>query len=70
VTRQDASFSATVIPGTAYVAAEVTMVSASIPSPIATPSPFTKEIREQEAVEVKPKIKLHVAEDAICESCQ
>ncbi len=72
VTRQDASFSATVIPGTSYVAAEVTMVSGSIPSPIATPSPFTKEIREQEKVEVKPasNIKLHVAEDAVCESCQ
>ncbi len=40
-----------------------------IPSPIATPSPFTKEVREAVAAP-KRQVKLHVAEDAICESCQ
>lgn len=45
------------------------VVAAAVPSPIATPSPFTKDIRE-EATVAKPQIKLHVAEDAICESCQ
>ena len=47
-------------------------VSEAIPSPVATPSPFTQEVLEEKVpvVEVKPKIKLHVAEDAICESCQ
>lgn len=45
-------------------------IMSAIPSPIPTPSPFTKMVREQEPVIVKPSIKLHVAEDAICESCQ
>jgi len=44
-------------------------VMASTLSPMATPSPFTKMIQEQE-VALKPKVKLHVAEDAICEACQ
>lgn len=44
---------------------------APIPSPIATPSPFTKEVREAVAVPApKRQVKLHIAEDAICESCQ
>jgi ribonucleoside-diphosphate reductase alpha chain len=73
--KPDATFSATVIPGTAFVKSEVgVMATATEPilSPLPTPSPFTKEIREQEKVEVKqkPNIKLHVAEEAICESCQ
>jgi ribonucleoside-diphosphate reductase alpha chain len=73
--KPDATFSATVIPGTAFVKSEVSVmatVTEPILSPLPTPSPFTKEIREQEKVEVKqkPNIKLHVAEEAICESCQ
>ena len=72
--KPDATFSATVIPGTAFVKSEMGIMANTAPvlSPLATPSPFTKEIREQEKVEVKPKgnIKLHVAEEAICESCQ
>lgn len=67
---KDATFTTTVVPGTAFVKATV-VAQAPIPSPIATPSPFTKEIRESEMIE-KPKaqVKLHVAEDAVCESCQ
>lgn len=43
-----------------------------VPSPIATPSPLTKEVVEAGKVPVLEKrpIKLHVAEDAICEACQ
>ncbi len=75
-TKQDAAFTPTVVAGTAFVKSEVQpmaqKVEAPILSPIATPSPFTKEIREAQAVEAKQsqKVKLHVAEDAICESCQ
>lgn len=74
--KPDATFSATVIPGTAFVKSEVSVMAAvtePILSPLPTPSPFTKEIREQEEkveVKQKPNIKLHVAEEAICESCQ
>lgn len=42
-------------------------------SPISTPSPFVKEVRDEaksDTVPAKPNVKLHVAEDAICESCQ
>ena len=35
----------------------------------ATPSPFTEAMHAQPSV-IKPKVKLHVAEDAICEACQ
>ncbi len=70
----DATFSPTVIPGTAFVKAEVSAaIPAPVLSPLSTPSPFTKEIREEaEKVEVvqKPKVKLHVADEGICESCQ
>ena len=53
----------------------VSVEAAAIPSPIATPSPFTKEMVEHKHVEAaveKPKraVKLHVAEEAICEACQ
>ena len=43
-----------------------------VKSPIATPSPITKETIEHSKVAVQKKgdIKLHVAEEAICESCQ
>jgi ribonucleoside-diphosphate reductase alpha chain len=45
------------------------------PSPVSVLSPMTRETIEadkvvQEVPKVKPQIKLHVAEDAICESCQ
>jgi len=45
---------------------------ASVKSPIATPSPITKESLESEKVTTKKKndVTLHVAEDASCESCQ
>jgi len=51
---------------------EAVTVTAAILSPISTPSPFTKELRETEKVELKPKgtVKLHVADEGICESCQ
>ncbi len=60
------------IPSSAFVKGSSTVMAASIPSPMPTPSPFTKEIREAEKVEQKPKgtIKLHVADEGICESCQ
>ena len=70
--KQDATFTATVVPGTAFVKVETGIHAKAIKSPLATPSPFTKEIREAQAVETqeKPNIKLHVADDGICESCQ
>jgi ribonucleoside-diphosphate reductase alpha chain len=55
---------------TAALEQGVVAAAAPIPSPIATPSPFTKEVREAATVTPKRNIKLHVAEDAICESCQ
>ncbi len=47
-------------------------MSAAIPMPISYPSPMSRETIDADKVvqEVKPKFKLHVAEDAICESCQ
>ncbi len=73
--QQDSTFSAVAVPGVAFVKREEVIVGMTpILSPLPTPSPFTKEIREREAEKVevkqKPKIKLHVAEDATCESCQ
>ena len=51
-----------------------TPVAASILSPMSVPSPITRESIEAEKVvsEVpkKPQVTLHVAEDAMCESCQ
>ncbi|MBX9906705.1 ribonucleoside-diphosphate reductase subunit alpha [Patescibacteria group bacterium] len=46
--------------------------AAAVPSPLPTPSPFTQAAMEQSKVAVQEKrpIKLHVAEDAICEACQ
>jgi hypothetical protein len=42
-----------------------------IPSPIATPSPFAKNMDDAKVpVAAKRPIKLHVAEEAICEACQ
>ena len=71
--QQDSTFSpVSVVPSAPFVPTEApVMAQAPILSPLPTPSPFTKEVREVEKVEVqKPKVKLHVAEDAICESCQ
>lgn len=57
-------------------------IDMGVPSPMATPSPLTKEAVEAGMVVPvvatkplvkladRPKPKLHVAEDAICESCQ
>lgn len=65
-----AAANATVLPiaPVAHVHAEAVL------SPIATPSPFTKMVREHQEetvpVAVVPKVRLHKAEDAICESCQ
>jgi ribonucleoside-diphosphate reductase alpha chain len=54
--------------------ADMAPLQASIPSPIATPSPFTKEVvaaaEAKVATAPKKQVKLHVAEEAICESCQ
>lgn len=57
---------------------DMASMQASIPqsilSPMATPSPFTKDIVADAEAKVaaapKKQIKLHVAEEAICESCQ
>jgi ribonucleoside-diphosphate reductase alpha chain len=53
---------------------EVAPMQQAILSPIATPSPFTKEmVAETTEVKVaapKKQVKLHIAEEAICESCQ
>lgn len=48
----------------------ITVSAAAVPSPIDTPSPFTKEVVANAEVPVKRQYKLHVAEEAICESCQ
>lgn len=75
-TKQDVTFSATVMAAnSAFVKAETVAVVTPVLSPLSTPSPFTKEIRDAaqtEVVEVKqkPNIKLHVADEGICESCQ
>ncbi len=49
-------------------------IPASVLSALATPSPITRESLDSQKVSatqpVKPAIKLHVAEDAICEACQ
>jgi ribonucleoside-diphosphate reductase alpha chain len=65
----------TSVPSSPFAASEpVAFAESSIKSPMPTPSPFTKEIRDAEMVKEKPvanqNVKLHVAEDAICESCQ
>jgi ribonucleoside-diphosphate reductase alpha chain len=62
------------------VVAQVAQETAPIVSPLATPSPLQKaEIDAQKAevvlasapaAQAKPQIKLHIAEEAICESCQ
>ena len=52
----------------------VATMMAPVASPLGTPSPMTKENIEAEKVEATPmplgKPRLHIAEDAICESCQ
>lgn len=54
----------------ATVATVVEEIPVSIPSP-STPSPFVAEIHIQTAPVIpKPQIRLHVAEEAVCESCQ
>lgn len=73
--KQDSTFTPVVAPTTSFVKGVESVVAAAEPikSPLATPSPFVKEMREAEMVQevkIKPNIKLHVAEDAICESCQ
>jgi ribonucleoside-diphosphate reductase alpha chain len=74
--KPDATFDAKNLTGISTPIAGMPVMAAAVPtpvlSPLSTPSPFTKEIREAEAVEVKPKsaIKLHIAEDATCEGCQ
>lgn len=46
------------------------VAAAPVPSPIATPSPFAKEVQSVPVPAPKRPVKLHVAEEAICESCQ
>jgi ribonucleoside-diphosphate reductase alpha chain len=49
------------------------VIAGAIPSPMATLSPITKaslESRKVDAERSKGKIRLHVAEDAVCESCE
>ncbi len=54
----------------------VAEVQAPIVSPLATPSPIQKEqidaAKVAQVVEQtrKPEIRLHVAEEAVCEACQ
>jgi ribonucleoside-diphosphate reductase alpha chain len=50
-------------------------VIGAVPSPMATPSPINRDSVESKKVEVKApaqkkQYNLHVAEDAVCESCQ
>jgi ribonucleoside-diphosphate reductase alpha chain len=62
----------TISVATAEVVSEV-IGAQPIPSPLATPSPITKEIIEAHKIEVATmsiKPRLHIAEDAICEACQ
>jgi ribonucleoside-diphosphate reductase alpha chain len=62
----------------ASVVAEMVQLPVSVPSPITRSEiraekvveAIQKEVLDPAAVAGKPKIKLHVAEDAICESCQ
>lgn len=71
--EKDEAAAAVVVPAMAVPQAAAVPVAAAIPSPIPTPSPFTKMVEEPAKAPVlaeKPKFKLHVAEDAICESCQ
>jgi ribonucleoside-diphosphate reductase alpha chain len=72
--RQETDAAQVGVPSPSFAKSEPVALAGSIKSPMATPSPFTKAIREaemvKEKVEEKPKVKLHVAEDAICESCQ
>ncbi len=60
------------IPSPMSPAPEMTVHAAAIPSPMATPSPFTQSVMEKNTVTVEAKrpVTLHVAEDAICEACQ
>ncbi len=59
---------------TTAMPATVASTIAATPSPISVPSPMTRENIEADKVIIqesaKPQIRLHVAEDAICESCQ
>ena len=68
--EKDEAAAAAAVPSMVVPQATSAAVSAVL-SPLATPSPFTKMVKEPEpAPAAKPKVKLHVAEDAICESCQ
>lgn len=55
----------------AEVVPETPVLSRSEPISASTPSPFVQEIHIQTApIILKPQVRLHVAEDAVCESCQ
>jgi ribonucleoside-diphosphate reductase alpha chain len=55
----------------AEVVPETPVLSMSEPTSASTPSPFVQEIHIQTApIILKPQVRLHVAEDAVCESCQ
>jgi ribonucleoside-diphosphate reductase alpha chain len=62
----------TIIASVTGVTNEGVQVTEVIVETTATPSPFIQEVRTETVAvgEAKPKIKLHVAEDAVCESCQ
>ena len=68
--REDIPLGVSVPVGSASIVAAVTPVL----SPIATPSPITRASLDSEKVSVPAegvgKVRLHRAEDAICESCQ
>ncbi len=58
---------------------DATAPAAPIPSPLATPSPIQKEhidaakvavAQELKSAPLRSEIKLHVAQDAVCEACQ
>lgn len=71
--EKDEAVAAAPVPGMAIPQATTAPMAAAVLSPLPTPSPFTKMVEEPAKAPVvaeKPKIKLHVAEDAICESCQ
>jgi ribonucleoside-diphosphate reductase alpha chain len=74
--KEEGSMPSGVVASPAFSKVDANVFAESaVKSPMPTPSPFTKEVREAQEVKrveagEKPKVKLHVAEDAICESCQ
>jgi ribonucleoside-diphosphate reductase alpha chain len=78
-TQQDTTFSAKEVASPAFAKQEASVMSEAMPSSIlstlSTPSPFVNAMKAEDAaaaveVKAKPQVKLHIADDGICESCQ